>query len=330
MIQRVLGRSGIEVGAVDLGCWAIGGPFWRTDGRTQEPMGWGAVDDDESVRAIHRGLELGVTLFDTANNYGAGHSERVLGRALADRRDQVLVATKFGSVFDEQTKMHYDDRSLEMTLPAIRAACEGSLRRLSTERIDLYLLHDGELDPALAPDAVGALEELVAEGKIRGYGWSTDDPERTRAFAAGEHCYAIEHRLSLSFDNPEMLAVCDELDLASIVRSPLNAGVLTGKFTPTSTFAADDGRMDVDFSEGLGALRLRQIEELRPRIAGERRTMTQAALAWVLTRSGRTIPIPGFKTRAQVEELVSACAHVPLASAEIEAVEEVFRPETSQ
>jgi aryl-alcohol dehydrogenase-like predicted oxidoreductase len=152
-----------------------------------------------------------------------------------------------------------------MTLPAIRAACEGSLSRLSSEWIDLYRLHDGELDPALAADALGALEELVAEGKIRWYGWSTDDPERARVFAAGEHCCAIEHRLGLSSDNAEMLAVCDEFDRASIVGARSNAGVLTGKFTPTSTFTADDSRVDVDFSEGLGALRLRQIEEVRRR-----------------------------------------------------------------
>jgi len=326
MIMRTLGRSGIEVGAVGLGCWAIGGPFTRTDGERSEPMGWGAVDDAESIRAIHRALDLGVTFFDTANNYGAGHSERILGRALGRRRGDVVIATKFGSIFDEATRTHVDHEELPMTPEAIREACEASLRRLGTDYIDLYLLHNGELDLAEVPAALGALEELVTAGLVRWYGWSTDDPERARAFAAGGHCTAVEHRMSLSFDAPEMLAVCDELELAGVVRSPLNSGVLTGKFTAASSFEPDDGRYGISFAEGVGALRLEQIERVRSRIAGDRRSMAQAAVAWVLSRSERTIPIPGFKNAQQVEELASAAGHAPLTAQEMLAVEEAFRP----
>jgi aryl-alcohol dehydrogenase-like predicted oxidoreductase len=324
--KRRVGRSGIEVHPIGLGCWAIGGPFWRTDGESREPMGWGGVDDAESIRAIHRALDLGVGLFDTANNYGAGHSEEVLGRALAGRRDGVVIATKFGSIFDENTKTHFDNRELPMTVEAIRAACEASLRRLQTDYIDIYLLHNGQLEPEIAAETVDVLEELVRSGLIRWYGWSTDDPERARVFGAGEHCTAIEHRMSLSLDTPEMLAVCSELDLASIVRSPLNAGVLTGKFTASSTFPPDDGRHDIDFTEGTGALRLNQIEQVRGQIAGDRRSMAEAALAWILTRSDRTIPIPGFKTAAQVEELVNASRHAPLDDDDLAAIEHAFRP----
>lgn len=324
MTTRRLGRSGIEVGAIGLGCWAIGGPFTRTDGEHAEPMGWGAVDDAESIRAIHHALDRGVTLFDTANNYGAGHSERILGRALAGRRDEVVIATKFGSIFDEETRTHFDSEELPMTREAIREACEASMRRLGADYIDLYLLHNGELDPAEVPAALDALEELVAAGLIRWYGWSTDDPARARLMAAGEHCTAVEHRLSLSFDAPEMLAVCAEEDLAAVARSPLNSGVLTGKFTATSTFGPDDGRYDISFAEGTGALRLRQIERVRGRIAGDRRSLTQAALAWILSRSDRTIPIPGFKTVLQVEELVSAAEHAPLSAEEMLSIEDAF------
>ena len=324
MQTRRLGRSGLEVGAIGLGCWAIGGPFWRTDGVSREPMGWSAVDDGESIRAIRRALDLGVTLFDTANNYGAGHSERILGRALGDRRDEVVVVTKFGSVFDEDEKLHYDNRTLELTRPVIEAELDASLRRLGTDRIDVYLLHDGQLDPAAAAELVPILEELVATGKIRWYGWSTDDAERARIFASGEHCTAIEHRLSMSFDAPEVLEVVERHDLASIVKQPLNSGVLTGKFTAETRFPADDGRRDIDFTQGLGAQRLQQIEALRDRVAGERRTLAQAALAWVLTRSGRTVPIPGFKTVAQVEDLAGAADRSPLDPDEVDAVREVF------
>jgi len=143
MDTRRFGRSGWRVGAVGLGCWAIGGPFSREGDGVRGPMGWGHVDDAESIRAIHRALDLGVTLFDTANNYGTGHSERVLGRALAGRNEDVVVATKFGSVFDEASQTHYDDRELAMTREAIGEACEASLRRLGRETIDLYLLHHG-------------------------------------------------------------------------------------------------------------------------------------------------------------------------------------------
>jgi len=128
---RQLGRSGIRISPMGLGCWAIGGPAWR--GET--PVGWGKVDDAQSIRAIHAALDLGITFFDTADVYGAGHSERVLGKALAGRRDQVVVATKFGNTFDEDTRQATGaDASPEY----IRAACEASLRRLNTDYIDLY------------------------------------------------------------------------------------------------------------------------------------------------------------------------------------------------
>src|SRR5512136_272865 len=129
-MKRNLGRSGIEVSALGMGCWAIGGPFWS--GET--PLGWGEVDDDESIRAIHAALDRGVNFFDTANVYGAGHSERVLGRAVAGRRSQVVIATKFNAVFDETTRqVTGSDTSPE----GIRSACEASLRRLGTDYIDL-------------------------------------------------------------------------------------------------------------------------------------------------------------------------------------------------
>ena len=135
-MKRTLGRSGIQVSAMGLGCWAIGGPFWRGD----VAVGWGKVDDDESVRAIHCALDLGITFFDTADVYGAGHSERVLGRALSACRDKVIIATKFGNTFDETSKQITGaDASPEY----IRRACEASLRRLNTDHIDLYQFHDG-------------------------------------------------------------------------------------------------------------------------------------------------------------------------------------------
>ena len=321
---RRLGRSGIEVFPIGLGCWAIGGPFLRRSNGEQSPMGWGEVNDDESVRAIHHALDRGVNFFDTANNYGAGHSERILGRALADRRDGVVLATKFASVFDEDEGVHYDDRDLPMTYDAIRESCEGSLRRLQTDYIDVYLLHHGEYDLDGAAAVRDILERLVDEELIRWYGWSTDDPARARVFAEGDHCTVVEHRLNLIYDAPEMLDVCDEFDLASICKSPLQSGTLTGKFTAETTFPEDDGRHGIDFSSGAGATRLEQIAALRPVLARSGHSLAQAALAWILTRSERAIPIPGFKTLAQVDENVGALEAAPLNADQMAFVEKLF------
>ena len=202
-------------------------------------MAGAVVDDDESVAAVRRALELGVTFFDTADVYGAGHSERVLGRALAGHRDEVVIATKFGYTFDPGS-----GRSPARTPhPAyIRQACRASLRRLGTDWIDLYQLHLGDLPAAQAQEIAGTLEELVADGLIRGYGWSTDDPQRAAAFAGGAHCAAIQHELNVLADAPAMLAVCDSFGLASINRSPLAMGLLTGKYGTASQLPADDVR----------------------------------------------------------------------------------------
>ena len=184
-MKRVLGRSGIEVSALGMGCWAIGGPFWL-DGN---PVGWGRVDDAESIRAIHKALDLGITFFDSADVYGSGHSEEVLGKALRGRRDDVVLATKFGRVFDVEKKCILGSCG---DVDYIRSACDASLRRLCTDRIDLYQFHLGGYDAAEAAPVREVLEELVCAGKIRYYGWSTDDPERARVFAEGERCAAIQ------------------------------------------------------------------------------------------------------------------------------------------
>jgi aryl-alcohol dehydrogenase-like predicted oxidoreductase len=172
-MTRTLGRSGRTVSALGFGCSAIGGP-WQSDGL---PAGWGEVDDQESAAAIRRAVDLGVSLFDTADVYGCGHSERVLGQALAGVRDQVVVATKFGPVFDEQRRT---SRGVDVSPGYIRQACEASLRRLRTDRIDLYQLHPGEVHAATAEPVLATLEQLVAEGKIVHYGTSVEAPEMVR------------------------------------------------------------------------------------------------------------------------------------------------------
>jgi aryl-alcohol dehydrogenase-like predicted oxidoreductase len=313
------------VSALGLGCWAIGGPFWSGS----NPVGWGEVDDAESIRAIHRGLDLGITFFDTSDVYGAGHSERVLGKALKGRRHDVVIATKFGSMFDESTKqITGHDAS-----PAyVRRACEASLRRLQAEYIDIYQLH---FDPApgMIPVVLDTLEELVQEGKVRGYGWSTDDPEHARQFAERPHCVAVQFTLNVLEDNAAMVALCDERNLTGINRGPLAMGLLTGKFAPGTRLPADDIR-------GAGApwMRyfrngqpnpewLKRLDAVREILTGDGRTLAQGALAWLWGRSERMLPIPGFRTVAQVEENARALEQGPLTPEQMQRIDELLQDE---
>lgn len=306
VFKRTLGRSGLPVSAMGLGCWAIGGPWFWLDG----PGGWGDIDDNESIRAIHAALDLGINFFDTAANYGTGHSERILGRALEGKRDKAVIATKFGFVVDEDAKrvsLRTDDHLLH-----VRNECEDSLRRLNTDVIDLYQLHVWDYPLEKVPAMVELLESLVSEGKIRYYGWSTDSVEGARLFAQGKNCVAIQHDLNVVLDAPEMLALCEELDLASINRSALARGALSGKYTNDSVFPQNDVRNDSWSRDHFFAPTLSQLDALREILTSNGRSLVQGALAWIWARSEKTIPIPGFKTVAQVEENAKAMELGPL------------------
>jgi aryl-alcohol dehydrogenase-like predicted oxidoreductase len=324
VMTRVLGRSGIEVSALGMGCWAIGGPWFAGD----QPLGWGQVDDEESVRAVHRALDLGVTFFDTADTYGAGHSERVLGGALTGRRDEAIIATKWGSTFDEATKQ----ATGQDPSPAyLRRAVEASLRRLGTDRIDLYQLHLNDLAIDRAEPLLGMLEELVDEGKIRWYGWSTDFADRAESWAlGGTHTTAIQHSFSVLQDSPDVLAICEKYDLASVNRGPLGMGLLTGKYTASTTLAGDDVRGIAPewldwFRDGRPAPEwLDRVAAVREALTVDGRTLAQGALGWLWARSGRTVPIPGCRTVAQVEENAGALAYGPLTAAQLAEVERLL------
>lgn len=294
---RRLGRSNLQVSAIGLGCWTIGGPFHFVD----HQAGWGEVVDLESIEAIQLALELGVNFFDTAAVYGCGHSEEILGKALAKRRQDVIIATKFGHVMDVEQRRATTDPKVASR---VRSDCEASLRRLNIDTIDLFQLHAGDLKLDEASRVRDILEVLVEEGKIRWYGWSTDDPERARFFAQGEHCTAIQHVLNLAHDAPEMLAVCEQYDLASLNRTPLGRGILTGKVQADTRFPASDIRSLWNLQEGGLAEQLRQVAAAREVLTQQGHTLAQAALAWCLRRSSRTIPIPGFRNADQVRENV--------------------------
>ncbi len=322
MLQRDLGtRTGIQVSALGLGCWAIGGP-WTSNGM---PAGWGEVDDDESIRAIRRALDLGVTLFDTADVYGCGHSERVLGRALAGRRDDAVIVTKVGNVFDEQTRTAAGS---DVSPAYLRRACDASLRRLGTDRIDVYLIHDGIGRPEDVPAVVDALEELVAAGRIRWYGSSMSDPEIVRAMAEGPHMVAAQHELSVLRGELEALGVAEELGLASLNRTPLAMGLLGGRYRPDALPSADDVRrnapwwdfFDADAMDGW----LGRIADVRSELTADGRSLVQGALGWIWGRSPATLPLPGFRTVAQVEENAGAAGYGPLPAERMERIRAIL------
>ncbi len=317
MIYRTLGRSGIQISALGMGCWAIGGVHWRAG----QPIGWGKVDDAESIRAIRRAAEMGVNFFDTADVYGCGHSEQIVAEALAPLRGEIIVATKFGLTYDQEKR---ESLGTKCDPAYIRSACEASLRRLKRDAIDLYQFHLDDHDPAAAAEVRDVLEELVAEGKVRYYGWSTDDPDGARVFAEGEHCTAIQQAMNVFGGNSETLSVCEQGNLASIIRSPLAMGLLTGKFDAETKLPEDDVRCGWDFKQGRQAERLRKLDAIRDMLRSGGRTLAQGALAWLWARSETTIPIPGFKTVAQVEENVRAMDFGPLPADPMAQIDEIL------
>lgn len=321
-MKRILGKSGIEVSAMGLGCWAIGGPWDFSNGGETYAAGWGKVDDAESIWAIHAGLDLGVNFLDTAANYGAGHSERILAKALEGKRDQVVIATKFGFLVDEKSKVVRTDDAV--LVENIRRDCESSLRRLNTDYIDIYQLHQGGLDPEKAPAVMDVLEDLVDEGKIRWYGWSTDSSERAAIFAEGEHCTSIQFDLNVYRDNPETRRICAEKHLGGINKSPLNRGILTGKFDSDSQFPEDDIRHGVNFSEGVAAERLQQLNLVRDVLTAKGHTLAQASLAYIWALDPNMVPIPGFRSVQQVTENAGAMEKGPLSQDQVDRIHEIL------
>jgi aryl-alcohol dehydrogenase-like predicted oxidoreductase len=318
--RRALGAT--TVSALGFGCWAIGGPFANAEGN---PVGWGEVDDDESIRAVHAGLDHGVTFFDTADVYGTGHSETVLARALRGRRDQVVIASKWGNTFDPATRtMTGEDASPGYVRRALRA----TLDRLGTDYLDLYQLH---LQPsvAVAEPLFAVCAELVEEGLIRGYAWSIDDPERVAATAGAPHCTAVQHELSVLHDAPEMLEVCDRYGLASVNRTPLAMGLLGRRTADRPTSTTDIRSVAPDwlrfFRDGVPTPEWQaRVAAVRDILTSDGRTLAQGALAWVWARSERTIPIPGFRTVAQAEENAGALALGPLRAEQLTEIASVL------
>jgi aryl-alcohol dehydrogenase-like predicted oxidoreductase len=318
---RPLGRSGLPVSALGVGTWALGGPY-TFDGRD---AGWGEVDDAVSIRALHTALDAGVTLIDTAPNYGTGHSERVVGRALrelpADRRDRIVVTTKFGLVNDEATR---SGGGTDVRPEAIRAECEASLRRLDREAIDVYQLHGGTGTAAEAEPVVATLEELVAKGKLRFFGTAVDSPEVIEVFARSPHCVSVQSQLNVFGWTQAVLDLAGEHDLAVLARSPLAMGLLSGNYTRDRRPAPGDVRLDTPwwtyFDDDAIDQWLDRLDRVRALLTADGRTLIQGALGYLWTVHPAVIPLPGIRTPEQAAENAYALALGPLPA---EAAEQV-------
>jgi aryl-alcohol dehydrogenase-like predicted oxidoreductase len=292
MQTRTLGRSGPTVSALGLGCMGMS-EFY------------GASDDDESIATIHRALDLGLNFLDTADVYGPHTNERLVGRAIADRRDEVVLATKFGSVRDPANPSY---RGVDGSPEYVKRACEGSLQRLGVDHIDLYYQHRVDPDTPIE-ETVGAMAELVQEGKVRYLGLSEAGVDTLRRANAVHQITALQTEYSLWSRDPEdaILPTCRELGIGFVAYSPLGRGFLTGAIKSMDDLADDDFRRTSPRFQGENFQRnldlVSRIEELA---AAKGVTPAQLGLAWVLAQGTDVVPIPGTRHRDRLEENIGA------------------------
>ncbi len=315
MQYRELGRTGWKVSAISFGAWAIGGT-------------WGSVQDSESLAALHRALDLGVNLFDTADVYGDGHSEKLLARLRRERHEPFYIATKAGRRLDPHTADGYNKKNLT-------AFVDRSLKNLETETLDLLQLHCPPTDVYYRPEVFGVLDDLAKAGKLRFYGVSVEKVEEALKAIEFPNVQSVQMIFNIFRQRPADLFFeqARRRKVGILARVPLASGMLTGKFTPKSSFEPDDHRAfnrhgeafdrgetfsGVDYNAGLQA-----VADLKP-VVPAGMTMAQMALRWILMFPAVTCAIPGAKRPAQVEENAAAADLPALSSSAMEKIASIY------
>ena len=305
MPRRQLGRGGMSVSAIGLGCMGMSDFY-------------GTADDAKSIETMHRALDLGVDFFDTADIYGPFTNEELVGRAIRDRRDRVVLATKFGNVRTADGKWLGINGRPEY----VRQSCEASLKRLGVNEIDLYYQHRVDLETPIE-DTVGAMAELVKAGKVRHIGLSEAAPATIRRAQAVHPIAALQTEYSLWSRDPEgeLLDTCRELGIAFVAYSPLGRGFLTGRYRTIDDLAANDWRRNNPRFQGDNFQKnLDLVDKVGELARAKGSTPAQLALAWLLTRGDHVIPIPGSTRIERVEENAGA-TRVTLTAEDIRALD---------
>ena len=315
MRKRKLGWTDLELTVIGFGSWALGGGGWES--------GWGPQDDEESIAAIHRALDLGINWIDTAAVYGLGHSEEIIAKALRGMSEKPIIATKCGLVWNEKGEVFGC-----LKRDSIRKEVEDSLRRLEVEVIDLYQIHWPDPDPDIE-EAWSTMADLVKEGKIRYAGVSNFNVEQMKRIEKIHPIASLQPPYSMIMRDieKEILPYCAEKNMGVIVYSPMQKGLLTGKFTPerVKNLPPDDHRRsDPQFNEPLLSINLELVEKLKPIAEKHGRTLAQLVIAWVLRRPEVTAAIVGTRRPSQIEETFPA-GDWELAAEDIEAIEKLLQ-----
>jgi len=324
MNTRKLGWTDLHLTEIGIGAWAMGGEGTN--------FSWGPQDDNDSIAAIHRGLELGVNWIDTAAVYGLGHSEEVVAKAVAGKRDSVIIATKCSQIWNDQRVVSHSLRK-----ESILAECEASLKRLNSDRIDLYQIHWPGVEGSPIEEGWEAMTLLIEQGKVRYGGVSNYTPEQmdrcktlpvvsaSESKQSSARIASLQPPYSMLRRSVELLhyPYCEKHEIGVVAYSPMQAGLLTGKFDMARVAENDWRRRSPEFQEPNLGINLKMVEKLRRIATDNGKTVAQLALAWVLRLPVMTSAIVGARRPSQIEETVGG-ADWKISDEDLERIEQVL------